>query len=481
MRFGNFDDDAREYVITEPKTPLPWINFLGTTEFFSLISNTSGGYSYYKDALYRRITRYRYNNMPLDMGGKYFYINDNDTVWSPGWKPAQTDLDEYECRHGISYTSIRGVKNGLSCTQTSFVPVNASCEVQLLTLTNASDSKKTFSLFSFVEWCLWNAHDDMNNLQRNLSIGEVEIQNGTIYHKTEYRERRNHLAFYHSSRTPDGYDTDRESFFGMYNGFQQPQTVMENAPRNSVADGWSPIASHFHRLTLAPGETRQMVFILGYVENKDEEKWTADGRINTRPAEELIQRFGEPKQAEAALAELRDYWENLLSGYQVEHEDEKLQRMVNIWNQYQCMVTYNVGRSASYFETGIGRGLGFRDTNQDLLGFVHLIPERARERILDVAATQFADGGCFHQYQPLTKRGNDAIGGDFNDDPLWLIASVTAYIKETNDWDILNVEVPFENDPKNTGTLFHHLTKSIDHVLNNLGPHGLPLIGRADL
>ncbi|MDI6401268.1 hypothetical protein QLX67_04620, partial [Balneolaceae bacterium ANBcel3] len=480
MRFGHFDDAKKEYVITNPRTPLPWINFLGTQEFFSLISNTSGGYSFYKDPLYRRISRYRYNNMPLDSGGKYFYINDGGTVWSPGWKPAQTELDSYECRHGLSYTSIRGEKKDLSCTQLSFVPLDAACEVQLLTLENTGSSEKNISLFSFVEWCLWNAHDDMNNLQRNLSIGEVEIHEGTIYHKTEYRERRNHIAFYHSSRTPEGYDTDREAFFGMYNNFHNPQTVMAGEPNNSVANGWSPVASHCNKLTIAPGETVQLVFVLGYVENPDEEKWKAPGQINTTRAEKLIEAFGTPEKAEKAYAQLCDYWDTLLSGFQLDHEDERLERMVNVWNQYQCMVTYNFGRSASFYETGIGRGLGFRDTNQDLLGFVHLIPERAKERILDVAATQMRDGSCFHQYQPLTKRGNDAIGGDFNDDPLWLIASVSAYIKETNDWSILEERVPFENNPEDTGSLFEHLTASVDHVLNNRGPHGLPLIGRAD-
>jgi len=480
MRFGHFDDKNREYVITDPRTPLPWINFLGTQEFFSLISNTSGGYSFYKDALYRRITRYRYNNLPLDSGGKYFYINDAGTVWSPAWKPAQTELDAYECRHGLSYTSIRGEKNGLSCTQRSFVPLDAHCEVQQLTLENNSDQKKEISLYSFAEWCLWNAHDDMNNLQRNLSIGEVEIHGGTIYHKTEYRERRNHIAFYHSSRPPEGYDTDRESFFGMYNGLANPQVVMDDTPRNSVADGWSPVASHCNRITIAPGETKKLVFVLGYAENPDDEKWSAPGQINTTRAEELIAQFSTPEQAETAWKQLQSYWDELLAGFQVEHHDDRLERMVNTWNQYQCMVTYNFGRSASYYETGIGRGLGFRDTNQDLLGFLHLIPERARQRILDVAATQMEDGSCYHQYQPLTKRGNDAIGGDFNDDPIWLIASVSAYIRETDDWDILEEVVPFQNDPDNTGTLFDHLTRSVEHVLNNRGPHGLPLIGRAD-
>ncbi|GAB6090210.1 GH36-type glycosyl hydrolase domain-containing protein [Spirochaeta dissipatitropha] len=480
MQYGHFDDQNKEYVITDPRTPLPWINYLGSEDYFSLISNTAGGYSYYKDALYRRITRYRYNNMPLDFGGKYFYINDNGSIWSPAWKPATTELDTYECRHGLGYTTITGSKNGLTCSQQAFVPVGSACEVHLISLKNTSQETKNVSLFSFIEWCLWNAQDDMTNFQRNLSIGEVEIHGGTIYHKTEYRERRNHLAFFHTDGKPAGFDTDREAFFGMYNGFQQPQTVLADKASNSVADGWSPIASHQLKYSIAPGEEIKQVFILGYVENPENEKWTALGKINTSRAEKMIETFASPAKAEQALDKLKTYWDNLLAGYKLKHSDNRLERMVNVWNQYQCMVTYNVGRSASYFESGIGRGLGFRDTNQDLLGFVHLIPERAKERILDVAATQLADGGCYHQYQPLTKRGNDAIGGNFNDDPLWLIASVTAYIRETNDWAILDADVPFENNPDNSGSLFEHLTRSVNHVLNNLGPHMLPLIGRAD-
>lgn len=480
MKYGHFDDQNKEYVITDPRTPLPWINYLGSEDYFSLISNTAGGYSYYKDALYRRITRYRYNNMPLDFGGKYFYINDNGNIWSPAWKPATTELDTYECRHGLGYTTITGSKNGLTCSQQAFVPVGSACEVHLISLKNTSQETKNVSLFSFIEWCLWNAQDDMTNFQRNLSIGEVEITGSTIYHKTEYRERRNHLAFFHTDGKPVGYDTDREAFFGMYNGFQQPQTVLANKASNSVADGWSPIASHQLKYSIAPGEEIKQVFILGYVENPEQEKWTAKGKINTSRAEQLIETYASPAKAEQALSKLKTYWDSLLAGYKLKHSDERLERMVNVWNQYQCMVTYNVGRSASYFESGIGRGLGFRDTNQDLLGFVHLIPERAKERILDVAATQLSDGGCYHQYQPLTKRGNDAIGGNFNDDPLWLIASVTAYIRETNDWEILDTDVPFENNPDNSASLFEHLTRSVNHVLNNLGPHMLPLIGRAD-
>ncbi len=480
MKYGFFDDANREYVITNPQTPWPWINYLGNEDFFSLVSNSAGGYSFYKDAKFRRLNRYRYNNVPMDNGGRYFYIKDEDTVWSPGWKPVKTELDKYECRHGMSYTKITGVKNDVEAETLFFVPLKTWGEVQKVKLTNKGTSTKSLKLFSYNEWCLWNAEDDQNNLQRNLSTGEVEIDGSTLYHKTEYKERRNHYAFYHVNTPINGYDTDRESFVGLYNEISEPQAVLDGAPRNSEAHGWSPIASHYIEVELQPGEERELIFLLGYIENPEDEKWESKGVINKTRANDLIARFDTVEKVNAALAELAAYWDNLLSVYQVESSDDKLNRMVNIWNQYQCMVTFNMSRSASFFEVGIGRGMGFRDSNQDLIGFVHQIPERARERIIDIASTQFPDGGCYHQYQPLTKRGNDAIGGGFNDDPMWLILGVVSYIKESGDFSILDEMVAFDNDMSIAKTLYDHLTISFNHVINNLGPNGLPLIGRAD-
>ncbi len=404
MKFGYFDDQNKEYVITNPKTPYPWINYLGNQDFFSLISNTAGGYSFYKDARLRRITRYRYNNVPVDMGGRYFYINEDDNIWSPGWSPVKKDLEFYECRHGMGYTVISGKSNGLKAEVTFFVPNNYKGEVQKVSLKNEGTAPKSFKLFSFLEWCLWNAEDDTTNFQRNFNTGEVEVEGSTLFHKTEYKERRDHFAFYTVNADIEGFDCDRESFIGLYNGFENPQTVLAGRAGNSKADGWSPIASHCLNISLAPGETKDFVFILGYVENPQEEKFNQDGSMNKSRAYAMIEQFNTAEKVDAALAELKKLWSDLLSKYTVETPDDKMNRMVNIWNQYQCMVTFNMSRSASYFESGIGRGMGFRDSNQDLLGFVHQIPDRARERILDLAATQFENGGCFHQYQPLTKK-----------------------------------------------------------------------------
>ena len=489
--FGHFDDATREYVITDPKTPWPWINYLGNEDFFSLISNTAGGYSFYKDAKFRRITRYRYNGVPMDNGGRYFYINDNGTVWSPGWKPCKTPLDFYECRHGMSYTRITGAKDGLEASVLFFVPLHTWGEVQKMTLRNTSSETKRFKLWSFAEWCLWNAATDMENFQRNFSTGEVEVDGSVIYHKTEYKERRNHYAFYSVNAPVDGFDTDRETFIGLYNEFRDPQNVLSGVASNSIAHGWSPVASHYIEVELAPGESRDYIFLLGYVENEQEEKFVSEAEpgllhsgsspiINKAKAKAMIASFDTTAKVDAAFSELKAYWDALLDVYSVKSPEEKLDRMVNIWNQYQCMVTFNMSRSASFFESGIGRGMGFRDSNQDLVGFVHQIPERARERIIDIASTQFPDGGCYHQYQPLTKRGNNDIGGGFNDDPMWLIFGTVAYIKETGDFTILDEPVPFDNEPGSEVSLMEHLRISFDHVVNNLGPHMLPLIGRAD-
>ena len=482
MNYGFFDDANKEYVITRPDTPYPWINYLGSNDFFSLVSNTSGGYSFYRDALMLRLTRYRYNNVPTDAGGKYFYIKDGDTVWTPGWQPVKTALDAYECRHGLGYTKITGAKNGLRAEETVMVPLDARAEITRLTLTNESEETKEVRLFSFVEFCLWNAWDDCTNFQRNYALAEMEFERegAAIYHKTEYRERRNHYAVFAVNTEVDGYDTDRESFIGLYNGFDHPQTVEAGKAGNSVAHGWAPIGSHYIVRTLQPGESVSFIFTLAYCESPKDNKFVAPGVINKEDAHHVLSLYQTEDQFEKGLSALREHWCRLLSHFSIESGDEKLNRQVNIWNQYQCMITFNMSRSASYFESGIGRGMGFRDCSQDLLGFVHLVPDRARQRILDVAATQFPDGSAYHQYQPLTKRGNMGVGSGFNDDPLWLICSVSAYIKETGDMSILSEQVDFDNDPSLAAPLYEHLRRSFHYTATHCGPHGLPLIGRAD-
>ncbi len=480
MKYGFFDDQNKEYVITDPRTPNPWINYLGNEDFFSLISNTAGGYSFYKDAKLLRITRYRYNNVPADTNGRYYFINDEGTIWNPGWQPSQTPLDSYECHHGLGYSRFHSSKNEITADLTAFVPLHETCEVNYLKLRNTDSKVHKLTLTSYVEFCFWNAVDDSTNFQRNLSLGEVEVIGSEIYHKTEYRERRNHYAFYSVNHPVDGFDTSRDDFLGAYGSIQKPKAVVDRTSYQTMASGGAVIGSHRIEVELNPGEEKTFIFLLGYAENPADQKWEAPNVINKTPARRIISRYQTSAQVEEALSRLASYWDELLSRYTLSCADEKLSRMVNIWNQYQCMVTFNMSRSASYFESGTGRGMGFRDSCQDLLGFVHLIPERARARILDIAATQMEDGSAYHQYQPLTKRGNLDIGSGFNDDPLWLIAAVSAYIKETGDYAILHESVDFDNDSSKAAPLLEHLKRSFEFTLTHLGPHDLPLIGRAD-
>lgn len=484
MKYGYFDDTAREYVITRPDTPLPWINYIGCQDYFGILSATAGGYSYYRDARLRRLTRGRYNNVPMDFGGRYIYLRDNETgdYWSPSWMPTQSALDSYECRHGMGYSTISAKKAGISSTTRYFVPLDETLEIWQFTLTNERLADAEISVFSSVEFALWEANDDATNFQRNFSTGQVEIEEEVIYHKTEYRERRDHFTYFACSEKLDGFDTQRENFLGPWRGWDRPRAVETGKSDNSIAYGWSPIGAHHVKLRLKPGETRQIVFVLGYFENPRDDKFDPPGSqtINKSRIRPLIAKYLDVANVEAAFSSLGEHWNKLLGVYQAETPDPHANRMINIWNAYQCMATFNMSRSASTFESGIGRGLGFRDSNQDLLGFVHMVPERARERILDLAATQLESGGAYHQYQPLTKKGNNDVGGNFNDDPHWLVIGVAQYLKETGDFTILDEPVVFDNTPGTEAPLYDHLKRSIQYALDRLGPHGLPLIGQAD-
>ena len=484
LRYGHFEDQRREYVISRPDTPLPWINYLGMEEYFGIISNTAGGYSFYRDARLRRLTRYRYNSAPFDVGGRYLYLRDHATgdYWSPSWQPTQTDLEEYECRHGLSYTVIASVNRGIRAETLYYVPLGETLEVWRLRLANVGGATRLVSVFSSVEFCLWDAQDDATNFQRNFSTGEVEVEGGCIYHKTEYRERRNHFAYFACSEALTGFDTQRDVFLGPHRGWAAPLAVERGSSGNSVAHGWAPCGSHHVRLELRPGEERELIYVLGYAENPVDDKFDPPGSqtVNKRRVLPIVERWLRSDTVSAGLRRLGERWDELLETFQAETPDEHTNRMANIWNAYQCMATFNLSRSASFYESGIGRGMGFRDSNQDLLGFVHMIPERVRDRLLDIAATQLPGGGAYHQYQPLTKRGNDAVGSGFNDDPLWLVLGVAAYLKETGDVAILDEPVPYDRVDASAAPLIDHLRRSISHTLDRLGPHRLPLIGRAD-
>ncbi|HWA88256.1 MAG TPA: glycosyl transferase [Opitutus sp.] len=493
-QYGHFDDARREFVITRPDTPLPWLNMLGQDEFFGLCTQTAGGYSFWKDARMRRLTRYRYNNNPMDNDGRFLYVKQGKSIWNPGWKPVRAKLDAFECRHGLGYSRITGRKDGIEAEQLMFIPPNENLELWKVSVRNQTKKTQRLTLFSFVEFCFYEALNDMTNYQRTYSIGEVEVEGSAIYHKTEYRERRNHYALFGCTRKIDGYDTSRDAFIGVHNGLHDPRAVLAGRCTNSLAHGWNPVGAHQLNLTLKPGAEETFAFVLAYVDQGDLPKFDAPFIINKTKGREILKKYSDVAAIDAAFAALKQRWEELLSAYQAPAvPDKTLQRMVNTWNHVQCMATFNLSRSTSGYETGIGRGMGYRDSNQDVLGFVHLLPDRVRQRLLDIAATQLSDGTCYHQYQPLTKKGNADIGGGFNDDPLWLILAVCSYIRETGDTSILNEPCGYADQvaqasPPASGaggtpvlpTLHHHLETSIAYTLNNRGPHGLPLIGHAD-
>jgi len=479
-RYGYFDDAAREYVITRPDTPLPWLNYLGQDDLIGLCTNTGGGYTFWRDARLRRLTRYRYNDAPYDSVGRYLYVRDGDTVWNPGWKPCKTRLDRYECRHGLGYTRILGAKDGVEVELLFFIPPGEDAELWRTTVRNTAEAPKELSLFSYVEFCLYEALADMTNFQRTYSLGETEVEGSAIYHLTEYRERRDHYTLFGCTREIAGFDTSRDAFVGVHNGLHEPAVPLAGAARSSIAHGWNPIGSHQVDLRLEPGAEESFAFVLAYVEQGDAPKFERPGVANKERGRALLARYARDGAVDDAFEAVQRFWSDLLAGFAAECPDPHATRMLGTWNQYQCMTTFNLSRSASFYETGIGRGLGFRDSNQDLLGFVHLVPDRARQRILDLAGTQLSDGTCYHQYQPLTKRGNDEVGGGFNDDHLWLVLSTCAYVKETGDASILDEPVGYADAPGGGENLLHHLETSIAFTLAHRGEHGLPLIGHAD-
>jgi len=376
MRFGHFDDQAREYVITRPDTPLPWINYLGCEDYFGIISNTAGGYSFYKDARLRRLTRYRYNNVPLDIGGRYIYIRDDDrsikekpAYWSPTWQPVQSLLDQYECRHGLGYTIIQSKLMDIESKIRYFVPLGENLEIWELNLTNLRQSAAQLSIFPALEFCLWDALDDATNFQRNYSIGEVEVESNLpsnsqssartrernmqarsiIIHKSEYRERRDHYAFFASSEPFVSFDTRRDAFLGTYGGWNAPLGVEKGTLTNSIASGWQPIAAGQVKIVLQPGENRKIIFLLGYQENPKVEKFDPSDSliVNKRNLQPVLDRYLQIDQVEASFIALRAYWQKLLDTFQISTSDEHTNRMVNLWNIYQIMTTFNLSRSAS--------------------------------------------------------------------------------------------------------------------------------------
>ncbi|MFX0016254.1 MAG: GH36-type glycosyl hydrolase domain-containing protein [Promethearchaeota archaeon] len=470
MSYGNFSSDEKEYVITKPDTPTPWINYLSNSNYCAMISNTGGGYSFHIDPRDRRILRYRYNNIPMDRPGRYIYIRDNQTseFWSPTWQPILMNLDEYQCRHGLGYTIIKSRYKGVNTKITYFVPLTDDLEIWMFTIKNNTDGHKDFSIFSYAEFCLWRALGDQNDLQyiQNVAVANYD-ENGIFYSLFDLSTK---FAFFASNSNITGYDCDREAFVGPYHSEANPIRVEKGKCSNSHALGGNPIAATSSDITLIPQEEKTIIYLLGVAKEKKEGK-------------ELIRKYSSQEMVHIEFQKLKTYWKNYLEAFQANTPDKNFNLMLNVWNPYQCKITFDWSRYVSFYETGIGRGMGFRDSNQDAMAIAHVLPKRVRMRLLDLTQNQFESGKVYHVFFPLTRKGSfpEYINKDrlfFSDDHLWLILAVSDYIKESGDMSILDEEIPYIEG--SMASVYDHLKQALVFTQNNLGNHKLPLIGTAD-
>jgi cellobiose phosphorylase len=474
--YGYFDEAALEYVITRPDTPTPWLNYIGEGRYGGIVSNTGGGYSFDRDPRNRRVTRYRYNSVPDDQPGRYIYLRDQETgeYWSPTARPTEVALDSYECRHGTAYTRIAGAYKGIAAELTYFVPPSpidepAPCELWVLKVRNTGSTSRRLRSFSYAEFSFADALSDLHNLDWAQHIVFSGCENGIIRVGTKFNPL---VFFFGSSAAPVGFTCDREDFVGRGRDLANPIVVETGVPSNAASPRGNSVGSLTHDIELAPGEERQIVFIMGATE---------------RPAEigRVMERFSAPSEIESAFQALRDDWAAYLSRFTVETPDADTNAMVKFWNQVQCRTTLYWSRFVSGYETGLGRGMGTRDSGQDTLGTMHTVPDHARRMLTSIWRMQFADGHTWHQFFPLTMQGGPGLAAEypkwpqwFSDDHLWLIISVCAYLRETGDFDYLEQKVPYEDHAEET--VWEHMLRAVDFTLNHRGPHGLPRSGFSD-
>ncbi len=474
--YGYFDEAAREYVIIRPDTPTPWLNYIGEGRYGGIVSNTGGGYSFDRDPRNRRVTRYRYNSVPADQPGRYVYLRDQETgdYWSPTGAPVKRDLEAYECRHGTAYTRIASRYRGIAAEITYFVPLTsadepAPCELWRLRLRNTGPTPRRLRSFSYAEFSFADAFNDLINLDWAQHIVFSSFASGAIRVGTKFRPL---VFFFAASERPAGYTCDREDFVGRGRDLADPLVVETGSPSNAASPRGNSIGSLTHDFVLEPGEERELVYIMGATEAPDE-----IGRV--------VGRFSDPGAVELALQAVRDDWASYLSRFTVRTPDADTNAMLNFWNPLQCRTTLQWSRFVSGYETGLGRGMGTRDSGQDTLGIVHAAPDQARRMLTRIWTMQFADGHAWHQFFPLTGEGGPGLAAEypdwpqwFSDDHLWLVISVCAYLRETGDFEYLDQQVPYVDHAEEA--VWKHVLRAIDFTLANLGPHGLPRSGFSD-
>ncbi len=479
MQYGYFDDEAREYVITRPDTPRSWSNYLGTTEYGAIITNNAGGYSFYKSAAQGRFTRIRFNSIPIDQPGRYLYLRDQETgdFWSGSWQPVGKPLNEYQstCRHGTAYTIITSAYSEIETEATYFVPLGAAYEVWLLRVKNAGSRPRSLRAFTYVEFSSeWHGWHDTFNLQYSQYIVDCGFEDGVISHAMcphlperpddfQHRDQGRHCFLALVGATATGFETDRETFVGTYGSLERPATVLAGACQGSLAHGDNGCGTVQVDLELQPGESREFLVLVG----------VGKGAV---AGESARHEMASVEIARGALARLKAHWHERLGALTVKSPDSEFDSMINVWNAYNCLITYAWSRAASLVYSGERDGLGYRDTVQDLLGVLPAIPEEAGERLTLMLTGQLSNGGAMPVVKPFAHHpGREKPPEDDEyraDDCLWLFDTVPAYIKETGRLDYLDEVLPFADDGQ--GTVLQHLRRALEFNWNRRGAHGLP-------
>jgi cellobiose phosphorylase len=485
--YGYFDAFSNEYVITRPDTPTPWINYLGEGRYGGIISNTGGGFSFDRDPRRRRVSRYRYNSLPPDQPGRYVYLRRQDTgdYWGATWQPVRAALDSYECRHGAGYSRIATERAGVRAETLYFVPPTppedlCPLELWVLRLTNRTKSAAVIRTFSYVELSFPDAMADMHNLDWAAHVvnSRYDGERKAILAGTKFSPT---TQFFASNRQPLGYDCDREAFVGPYRGLENPAVVASGAPSGSEAPRGNSVGSLCHEVALAPGASESIIYLMG----------VTDSPPAIKPA---LARYTGPAEVDSAFQALRAGWESYFGKFKVETPDPYTNSMVNFLNPLQCRTTLHWSRFVSGYETGLGRGMGTRDTAQDTLGVLHAVPQEVASRLTKLWELQFRDGHAWHQFFPLEGVGGPGLAAErpswpqwFCDDHLWLVIATCAYLKETGDYGYLERPVAYQPEERSAGTgeplndtIWGHMMAAIGFTLAHRGPHGLPRPGFAD-
>lgn len=476
MKFGYFDEKNREYVITRPDTPTPWINYLNNSRYCAIISQNAGGYSFDKDAKDRRIIRYRFNNIPMDRPGRYTYIRDDKTkeYWTPTWQPVVKPIKDFECRHGLNYTIIKSKYNNIESEATYLVPLDDDLEIWMLKIKNTGKKLRNLSIFPYAEFGFWNAMEDLN-IQWVPHITMSDFENNSIYFKflephppfdykdPDYQGDKPGFAFFTSNKKAKGFECDRDKFIGAYHSENNPQAVIAGKTSKKILRGGNGCGALHLTAKLKPGQEDTIIVMCGFCLTKE-------------IGQKMAAKYKDGAVVLKELGRIKSKWQDYLSNYQIQTPDKEANLFFNVWNQYQCNTTFWLSRVGSYYETGMRGGMGYRDSCQDVPSVLHVMSKEARERIKFLSNAQHAEGGTYHVFSPIT--GRMQLKG-FSDDPMWLVTTITSYIQESGDLKFMDEIVPLADNGGNI-SIYEHIQRALEYTHTRRGDHGIPLIGNAD-